>query len=301
VFTQDRAGHDRPGRVPGAQRDDVEVRHRPEDKGAIDAASDRSGGHNDDVSFRLVMLRHGQSTWNLENLFTGWVDVELTDRGRDEARQGGADLRAAGVFPDILHTSLQVRAIRTAELSLEVCERSWIPVRRSWRLNERHYGDLQGRNKKETAEQYGADQVKIWRRSYDAPPPSLAVDDPRWGYDARYAALDRSVLPRAECLKDVLDRMLPWWYDAIVPDLRTGATVLVAAHGNSLRALIKHLDGMTPEQVVELNLPTGEPVVYELDDGFRPVHDVGPGGIRGRYLAPQRALAKADAVAKQAG
>ena len=267
----------------------------------MDAASDRNGGHNGDVSYRLVMLRHGQSTWNLENLFTGWVDVELTDRGRDEAREGGVDLRAAGVFPDILHTSLQVRAIRTAELALEVCERSWIPVRRSWRLNERHYGDLQGRNKKETAEQYGADQVKIWRRSYDAPPPPLAVDDPRWGYDARYAALDRNVLPRAECLKDVLDRMLPWWYDAIVPDLRAGAAVLVAAHGNSLRALIKHLDGMTPEQVVELNLPTGEPVVYELDDGFRPVHDVGPGGIRGRYLAPQRALAKADAVAKQAG
>jgi 2,3-bisphosphoglycerate-dependent phosphoglycerate mutase len=253
------------------------------------------------VPYTLVMLRHGQSTWNLENLFTGWVDVDLTDLGRDEAREGGSDLRSAGVLPDILHTSVQIRAIRTAELALAECERSWLPVRRSWRLNERHYGDLQARNKTETAAQYGTDMVKVWRRSYDVPPPPLDVDDERWGYDARYAALPRDVLPRAECLKDVLERMLPWWYDDIVPDLRAGATVLVAAHGNSLRSLVKHLEQLSAEAVVELNLPTGEPLVYELDDDLRPIGVPGPGGLRGRYLDPDRALAKADAVAKQAG
>ena len=194
-----------------------------------------------------------------------------------------------------------MRAIRTAELALEACGRSWVPVRRSWRLNERHYGDLQAKNKKDTAEQYGADMVKVWRRSYDVPPPPLDIDDPRWGYDSRYAALPRDVLPRAECLKDVLERMLPWWYDAIVPDLRTGATVLVAAHGNSLRSLVKHLEGMSADDVVELNLPTGEPIVYSLDDDMRPIAEPGVGGLRGRYLDPERVLAKADAVAKQAG
>ena len=253
------------------------------------------------MPYTLVMLRHGQSTWNLENLFTGWVDVDLTDTGRAEAREGGQDLSAGAVLPDVLHTSLQIRAIRTAELALAECGRSWVPVRRSWRLNERHYGDLQARNKKETAEQYGAEQVKVWRRSYDVPPPPLAVEDERWGYDARYAELPRDVLPRAECLKDVLERMLPWWYDGIVPDLRRGATVLVAAHGNSLRSLVKHLEQMSPDAVVELNLPTGEPLVYDLDQDLQPVGEIGPGGLRGRYLNPDRALAKADAVARQAG
>jgi 2,3-bisphosphoglycerate-dependent phosphoglycerate mutase len=253
------------------------------------------------VPYTLVMLRHGQSAWNLENLFTGWYDVDLTELGRSEALQGGADLLTAGVLPDVLHTSLQVRAIRTAELALEACGRSWLPVRRSWRLNERHYGDLQARNKKDTAEEYGAEMVKVWRRSYDVPPPPLDVDDPRWGYDSRYAALPRDVLPRSECLKDVLERMLPWWYDAIVPDLRTGATVLVAAHGNSLRSLVKHLEGMSAEDVVELNLPTGEPLVYSLDEDLRPAAEPGIAGLRGRYLNPERARAKADAVAKQAG
>lgn len=253
------------------------------------------------MPYTLVLLRHGQSAWNLENLFTGWVDVDLTEQGREEARQGGADLRAHGLLPDVLHTSVQVRAIRTAEIALAECGRSWLPVRRSWRLNERHYGALQGKNKKETAERFGADQVKVWRRSYDVPPPPLAIDDPDWGYDARYASLPRDVLPGSECLKDVLERMLPWWYDAIVPDLRAGATVLVAAHGNSLRSLVKHLDGMSDEAVVELNLPTGEPLVYELDDDLRPVGDAGAGGVRGRYLDPDRALEKASAVAKQAG
>jgi 2,3-bisphosphoglycerate-dependent phosphoglycerate mutase len=246
------------------------------------------------------MLRHGQSAWNLENLFTGWYDVDLTEQGRDEAVQGGSDLLSAGVLPDIVHTSVQVRAIRTAELALDACGRNWVPVRRSWRLNERHYGALQGLNKKETADKYGADQVKVWRRSYDVPPPPLDINDERWGYDDRYALLPRDVLPRAECLKDVLERMLPWWYDAIVPDLRAGSAVLVAAHGNSLRSLVKHLEQMSDEAVVELNLPTGEPLVYRLDADCRPIDDVGPGGLRGRYLAPDRALAKADAVANQA-
>jgi 2,3-bisphosphoglycerate-dependent phosphoglycerate mutase len=253
------------------------------------------------VTYTLVLLRHGQSTWNLENRFTGWVDVALTDQGLDEARRAGNDLARAGIKPDILHTSLQLRAIHTSELALHECGRSWIPVRRSWRLNERHYGALQGKNKAETTAEFGADQVKVWRRSYDVPPGELAIDDPNSGIDERYRDLPRDVLPRSECLKDVLERMLPWWEDAIVPDLRTGATVLVAAHGNSLRALVKHLDGLTPAAVVELNLPTGEVLVYELDDGLVPPPAVGPGGVRGRYLDPARAAAAAAAVSRQAG
>jgi 2,3-bisphosphoglycerate-dependent phosphoglycerate mutase len=258
-------------------------------------------GARSDVPFTLVLLRHGQSTWNLENRFTGWIDVDLTDEGRAQARRGGADLRAAGILPDIVHTSLQVRAIYTAELALRECGRSWIPVRRSWRLNERHYGALQGKNKAETAKEFGAEQVKVWRRAYDVPPEPLDPNDVLSGIDERYADVPPELLPRAECLKDVLERMLPWWEDEIVPDLRTGKTVLVAAHGNSLRALVKHLDGMTPEAVIELNLPTGEPLVYELDDELRPPAAVGPGGVRGRYLDPGRAVAAADAVARQAG
>ncbi|MGQ0824140.1 MAG: 2,3-diphosphoglycerate-dependent phosphoglycerate mutase [Actinomycetota bacterium] len=253
------------------------------------------------MPFTLVLLRHGQSVWNLENLFTGWVDVDLTEKGREEALAGGADLREAGIMPAIVHTSVQVRAIRTAELALDECGRKWIPVRRSWRLNERHYGDLQGQDKKETSARFGTEQVKIWRRSYDVRPPALDISDPRWGYDDRYASLPRDVLPASECLKDVLGRMLPWWEDVIVSDLRTGATVLVAAHGNSLRSLVKHLDGMTEQQVVDLNLPTGEPLVYELDDDMHPINKVGPGGVKGRYLNATRALANADAVAQQAG
>jgi len=258
-------------------------------------------GQNWPVPNTLVLLRHGQSTWNLENLFTGWIDVPLTERGAAEAQRAGTDLASASLLPDIVHTSLQVRAIRTAELALDECQRKWIPVRRSWRLNERHYGALQGKNKRETGEEFGADQVKVWRRSYDVRPPELDIDDKLSGIDARYASLPRDVLPRAECLKDVLERMLPWWYDAIVPDLHTGATVLVTAQGNSLRALVKHLDGLTEDEVVELNLPTGEPLVYELDAEMRPTQTAGPGGVKGRYLQPDRALAAADAVAKQAG
>ena len=244
----------------------------------------------------LILLRHGQSTWNLENLFTGWVDVDLTELGEREAVRGGELLKEKGVLPDVVHTSLQVRAIHTAELALRECGRSWIPVRRSWRLNERHYGALQGKDKAATTAEFGAEKVKVWRRSYDVPPDPLAIDDPNSGIDERYASLPQDVLPRSECLKDVLERMLPYWDDAIVPDLREGATVLVAAHGNSLRALVKHLDGMTPEAVVELNLPTGEVLVYELDEELRPSSAVGPGGVRGRYLDPDRAVAGADAV-----
>ena len=253
------------------------------------------------MPYTLVLLRHGQSAWNLENRFTGWIDVDLTDEGCAQARRAGHDLASARIAPDMVHTSLQTRAIHTAELALRECERSWIPVRRSWRLNERHYGALQGKNKAETAKEFSPEQVKVWRRSYDVPPEELAINDPNSGIDERYADLPADVLPRAECLKDVLERMLPWWEDAIVPDLRSGATVLVAAHGNSLRALVKHLDGLAPAEVVELNLPTGEPLVYELDDDLRPPAAVGPGGVRGRYLVPERAVTAAEAVARQAG
>jgi 2,3-bisphosphoglycerate-dependent phosphoglycerate mutase len=249
----------------------------------------------------LILLRHGQSEWNLSGRFTGWVDVDLTAQGCEEARNGGRQLRDAGFKPTMLHTSVQVRAIRTAELALDELRRKWIPVRRSWRLNERHYGALQGKNKKETAEEFGADQVKIWRRSYDVPPPPLSIDSPDSGIDERYADLPREVLPESECLRDVVERMLPYWHEAIAPDLRAGRVVLVAAHGNSLRALVKHLDGMSAADVVELNIPTGMPLVYELDDDLAPTGTVGALGVKGRYLDPDAAAAAADAVKKQAG
>ncbi len=238
----------------------------------------------------LILLRHGQSEWNLANLFTGWVDIGLTPKGEAEAVRGGELLVEHGVLPTVLHTSLQQRAIRTAELGLAVCDRSWIPVRRSWRLNERHYGDLQGKDKKETTEQYGADQVKIWRRSFDVAPPDLEWDA---SADPRYAAIPPDVIPKAECLADVVNRMLPYWHDAIVPDLVAGHVVLVAAHGNSLRGLAMHLEGMTPDEVLELNIPTGQPRVYELDDHM---------AVLGwRYLDPDGAATAAAAVSKQAG
>jgi 2,3-bisphosphoglycerate-dependent phosphoglycerate mutase len=248
----------------------------------------------------LVLLRHGQSEWNLSNLFTGWHDVDLTPQGEAEAEASGGYLLDAGILPDVVHTSLQKRAIRTAELSLRRCDRMWIPVRRSWRLNERHYGALQGLDKKETAERYGADQVFEWRRSYDVPPPPLEPDDERHPrHDPRYADLPPDVLPASECLKDVVARMLPYWYDAIVPDLRAGRIVLVAAHGNSLRALVKHLDGISDDDIPALNLPTGVPLVYRLDDDLAadPVDSVDQ-----RYLGdPEAAKAAAEAVARQAG
>ncbi len=247
----------------------------------------------------LILLRHGQSEWNLLNQFTGWVDVDLTEQGRAEATRSGAELAAAGYAPSVVHTSLQLRAIRTAELSLDALERKWIPVRRSWRLNERHYGALQGKDKAQTAAEFGDDQFKIWRRSFDVAPPPLPIDDAQSGIDERYASLPTDALPRSECLRDVIDRMLPYWYDGIVPDLRSGHTVMVAAHGNSLRGLIKHLDGMSNADVIDLNLPTGEPLIYELGDGLAPTDAIGPGGVKGRYLDPDRATAAAAAVAAQ--
>jgi 2,3-bisphosphoglycerate-dependent phosphoglycerate mutase len=242
----------------------------------------------------LVLLRHGESEWNAKNLFTGWVDVALSEKGRGEAVRAGELLAEAGSLPDVLHTSVLRRAITTAHLALEACDRHWIPVRRSWRLNERHYGALQGKDKKATMEEFGEEQFMLWRRSYDTPPPRIADDDAYSQVgEPRYAELPDEIVPRTECLKDVVARMLPYWYDAIVPDLRTGRTVCVAAHGNSLRALVKHLDGMSEEAVVSLNIPTGIPLVYRLDDGMRPVEQ------GGRYLDPDAAASAIKAVAHQ--
>ena len=242
----------------------------------------------------LVLLRHGQSTWNLENRFTGWTDVGLTEQGVAEATEAGRLMAADGFTFDVTHTSLQVRAILTLHLALEAMDLLWLPVHKHWRLNERHYGALQGLNKKETAERHGADQVQVWRRSYDVPPPGLDPDDERHPrHDARYADLPPDVLPATECLKDVVERMLPYWHDTIVPDLRAGRRVLVAAHGNSLRALVKHLDVVSDEEIPSLNIPTGIPLAYELDDDLVPV--------RSRYLGdPEAAARAAQAVADQA-
>lgn len=243
----------------------------------------------------LVLLRHGESTWNKENLFTGWTDVPLSERGIEEARAAGRLMREEGLVFDIVFTSLLVRAIRTAEIALEELGQSWLPVERSWRLNERHYGALQGLNKKELAERYGSEQVFLWRRSYDVPPPPLQPDDPRHPrHDPRYRLLPPDVLPATECLKDVVARMLPYWQDAIAPRLLEGKRVLVVAHGNSLRALVKHLDSISDEAIAELNIPTGIPLLYRLDDGLRP--------IERRYLGDEAAArAAAEAVARQAG
>ena len=243
----------------------------------------------------LVLLRHGQSTWNLENLFTGWHDVPLSERGVAEAIEAGRLIRQEGLSPVVLHTSLLVRAIETANLALGELGLSWIPVRRSWRLNERHYGALQGLNKAETSATYGEDKVKVWRRSYDVRPPALDPSDERHpAHDRRYADLPPELIPSAECLKDVLDRMLPYWYDAIVPDLLQYSCVLVSAHGNSLRALVKHLDGLTDQQVIDLDIPTGVPRVYELGAGFKP--------LSWRYLGdPKEIEERAAAVRAQAG
>ena len=242
----------------------------------------------------LILLRHGESEWNARNLFTGWVDVALTDVGQEQARSGGRLIAAGGALPTVVHTSLLTRAVRTATLALEQCERSWIPVRRSWRLNERHYGDLQGKDKKQTLATYGQEQFMLWRRSYDVPPPAITAGT-EWDVaaDPRYAGLAPDVVPATECLSDVVVRLLPYWYDAVVPDLRAGHTVLVVAHGNSLRALVKHLDGLSREQVVGLNIPTGQPLRYDLDDELHPTV------AGGSYLDPQAAAAAAAAVAAQ--
>jgi len=240
----------------------------------------------------LILLRHGNSEWNQKNLFTGWVDVRLTEQGIGEAKRAGELLAAAKLLPDVLYTSVLTRAIQTANLALDVADRAWIPVKRSWRLNERHYGALQGKDKAQTLAEYGAEQFQLWRRSFDVPPPPLddssefsQVNDPR------YADID-GTLPNTECLKDVIDRMLPYWESDITADLGAGKTVLVTAHGNSLRALVKHLEGISDDDIAELNIPTGIPLVYTLDENFVPL---GPG----TYLDPEAAAAGAAAVAAQ--
>ncbi|SNU01883.1 2,3-bisphosphoglycerate-dependent phosphoglycerate mutase [Ruaniaceae bacterium KH17] len=241
--------------------------------------------------YKLVLLRHGESEWNAKNLFTGWVDVPLSEKGWEEAKRGGTLLTDAGVLPDVLHTSLLRRAIMTANLALDAADLHWIPVKRSWRLNERHYGALQGLNKKETRDKYGDEQFMLWRRSYDTPPPEIEPgsefsqdQEPRYQEDGA---------PLTECLKDVLERALPYWDGEIVPDLKAGKTVLVAAHGNSLRAIVKHLDGISDDDIAELNIPTGIPLYYELDEDLKPIT---PGGT---YLDPDAAAAAIAAVASQ--
>jgi len=242
----------------------------------------------------LILLRHGESDWNSKNLFTGWVDVDLNEKGVGEAKRGGDLLKSEGLLPDVVHTSVLRRAIHTAYLSLDGCDRHWIPVRRSWRLNERHYGDLQGKDKAQTLAAYGEEQFMLWRRSYDTPPPPLAADNTFTQVDdPRYAELPSEARPLTECLKDVVVRMLPYWYDSIVPDLRDGKVTLVAAHGNSLRALVKHLDAISDAEIPGLNIPTGIPLLYELDDDLKPTT------VGGRYLDPEAAAAAIEAVKNQ--
>ena len=245
------------------------------------------------AEYTLILLRHGNSTWNQENRFTGWVDVDLSDLGRKEAKRAGELLDQSGLKPDLLYTSRLKRAINTANIALAEAERSWIDVKRDWRLNERHYGDLQGKDKAETLAQYGPEQFQIWRRSFDVPPPPIADDSEfSQAHDERYADLG-SLIPMTECLKDVLDRMMPLWEEEISRDLIAGKTVLVTAHGNSLRALVKHLDGVSDEDIAELNIPTGIPLVYRLDENFKPLV------AGGEYLDPEAAAAGAAAVANQ--
>ena len=245
-----------------------------------------------EAKYNLILLRHGQSDWNEKNLFTGWVDVPLTEKGRGEATRGGELLKERGLLPDIVHTSLLRRAIMTANLALDAADRHWIPVKRSWRLNERHYGALQGKDKAEIREKYGEEQFMTWRRSYDVPPPPIEDgDEYSQAGDPRYE--DVQNLPRTECLKDVLERFLPYWEDQVKSDLKAGRTVLLAAHGNSLRALVKHLDGISDDEITGLNIPTGIPLVYELDANFKPIT---PGG---EYLDPEVAAESIKAVANQ--
>jgi 2,3-bisphosphoglycerate-dependent phosphoglycerate mutase len=243
------------------------------------------------MTYTLVLLRHGESDWNAKNLFTGWVDVPLSEKGEVEARRSGQLLAEAGIIPDVLHTSLLRRAINTANLALDEADLAWLPVKRNWRLNERHYGALQGLNKKEIRDTYGEEQFMAWRRSYDVPPPPIEPGS-EFSQDAdpRYAG---EPIPRSECLKDVLQRVLPYWNAEIVPDLQAGKTVLVAAHGNSLRAIVKYLDSIDDETISGLNIPTGIPLVYELDENLRPTV---PGGV---YLDPEAAAAAIQAVANQ--
>jgi len=244
--------------------------------------------------YKIVLLRHGESAWNKENRFTGWTDVDLTEKGEEEARTAGVLMKAEGFEFDIAFTSVLTRAVRTLWIALQTMDMVWIPIINSWRLNERHYGALQGLNKAETAEKYGDEQVLIWRRSYDTQPPKLTVDDERYpGFDRRYADLTSEELPLTECLKDTVARFLPYWHNEIVPVVKSGKRVLIVAHGNSLRALVKYLDNVSEEDIVGLNIPTGVPLVYELDENFKP--------IKSYYLGdPEEAKRKAEAVANQA-
>src|SRR5262249_53091561 len=246
------------------------------------------------MTARLILLRHGESEWNARDLFTGWVDVGLNEKGRAEAALAGELLRDRRLLPDVLHSSVLRRAIQTSDIALDVCDRHWIPVRRSWRLNERHYGALQGRSKRQTRERYGDEQFMLWRRSYDTPPPPLDGEPlAREAQDPRYAVIPDELRPRTECLKDVVARLLPYWYDAIIPDLHDGRLVLVSAHGNSLRALVKHLDAISDDEIVGLNIPTGVPLLYELGSGLRPLRR------GGEYLDPEAAAASIEAVRNQ--
>jgi 2,3-bisphosphoglycerate-dependent phosphoglycerate mutase len=242
---------------------------------------------------KLVLIRHGESTWNKENRFTGWTDVDLSAKGREEAHEGGRVLKAEGYTFDVAYTSVLRRAIHTLWTVLDEMELEWIPVHRSWRLNERHYGALQGLNKAETAAKFGEDQVKIWRRSYDVPPPALTADDERYpGHDPRYRGLTAAELPLTECLKDTVARFLPLWHETIAPAIKSGQKVLIAAHGNSLRALVKYLDNIPEKDIVELNIPTGMPLVYELDDDLK--------ALNRYYLGdPEKVKAAMEAVAAQ--
>ncbi len=245
------------------------------------------------MTYTLVLLRHGESQWNAKNLFTGWVDVDLSDKGREEASRGGRLLAEKGVLPDVLFTSVLRRAITTANLALDAADRHWIPVTRSWRLNERHYGALQGKDKKQTKEEFGEDQFMLWRRSYDTPPPPIDADDEfSQAHDPRYANIDGEN-PPTECLKDVVARLVPYFENEIVPELKSGKVVMVTAHGNSLRALVKHLDGISDEDIAALNIPTGIPLVYELDENMAPVTK------GGTYLDPEAAKDAIKAVANQ--
>ncbi|WP_296630437.1 phosphoglyceromutase [Rhodoluna sp.] len=245
------------------------------------------------AKYTLILLRHGNSDWNQKNLFTGWVDVDLSDQGREEAKRAGELLAESGLKPDLLYTSRLKRAINTAHIALSAADRSWIDVKRDWRLNERHYGALQGKDKAQTLEEYGAEMFQTWRRSYDVPPPPIDDNDKySQAHDERYADLGSDV-PKTECLKDVLERMLPYWLSDIQPSLKEGKTVLVTAHGNSLRALVKHLDHVSDDEIAELNIPTGIPLVYKLDENFKPIVE------GGEYLDPEAAAAGAAAVAAQ--
>jgi len=246
------------------------------------------------MTYQLILLRHGESEWNSKNLFTGWVDVDLNEKGIGEATHAGELLKQEGLLPDKVHTSVLRRAIHTAYLALDACDCHWIPVERSWRLNERHYGGLQGLNKTEIRDKFGEEQFMVWRRSYDVPPPVLERES-EWSqfHDPRYANLPPELRPATECLADVVVRMMPYWYDAIIPDLRDGKRVLIAAHGNSLRALVKHLDQIDDATISGLNIPTGVPLLYELDD------DMVPTVKGGRYLDPEAAAASIEAVKNQ--